>query len=690
MSKRRAGRARPAIVAAVEPSDEWLIFAGQLLVIGKIAVALLVFDALAFDAFALPKAAFGHALTFVLVAVLLLLLLRYGSGIVPRTRLHFAVGTLVGLFALATIFALDRTVALFGMDRRLLGLTQMLDNAVLFVATAILFRSRRDVTRLALGLGAATVLIVLYSAAQSQGIDIAEYREEARRPLATFGNPAIAGAFLAIAAATALAVATSPLLSFRAPARAGIAALGVVSFVLLLSTGERAGLIALVTALAMSVALVGFQRRMTRRQLGIAAGIPIAVLAVSIWLSPVGARLGAVTLDDPGVLSRVDIWQAAVRSLTDRPILGLGPDNFGVAYLPLRLERAALGQGATVTQTSTHNWLLYAATSAGVPAGVVISVIALGGVVLSLGLARRADPAALVGIPLVAYLGQGLVNVNDVSLEWIPWVTVGTLVGASQPALPLQLRRRLFISLTPASGAAVVLLGCFASGLYGYQAVRPAEAMLVSEAASTAGAGDVAVERATAALRMDPRRATYWASLGTAFTAAKQPFRGTAAFAEAAQLQPGQSLYWYDIGLVRLLAVGDDVTARVALMRAIKENPYDRDSWDLLSRISVNRGEFVRAREEGLRAVSLEPLDGKTYEAPIIADIRLGNWEEADAIATQARARLDTQRLRVLHAEVLAGLGRRDDALALVNLVLTNDPNDAEAEALLARLQAGR
>src|SRR4029077_13218855 len=53
----------------------------------------------------------------------------------------------------------------------------------------------------------------------------------------------------------------------------------------------------------------------------------------------------------------------------------------------------------------------------------------------ALSLARRGDPIAIAIVPVAAYLGQGLVDVNDVSIDWGVWFGIGLLAGAAAPAV---------------------------------------------------------------------------------------------------------------------------------------------------------------------------------------------------------------------------------------------------------------
>src|SRR5207237_2605703 len=115
----------------------------------KVSATVLLFDANALQAFDLAKGLYSRATEWLLVAALGLAFIRYGLAIVPRTRLH----AFVGLFLVANLasaaFAADRYVAIFGESFRYLGLTFVIDMAVLYVAVGVALRTDRD--RLILG-----------------------------------------------------------------------------------------------------------------------------------------------------------------------------------------------------------------------------------------------------------------------------------------------------------------------------------------------------------------------------------------------------------------------------------------------------------------------------------------------------------------------------------------------------------
>lgn len=132
----------------------------------KIAGLVLIFDPVGLLSFELPKSLFSRATEWLIAGALLVTILRYGTGVIPRTRLHFAVAALLVASALSTLFAENRYIALFGEEDHYLGLTFVLDMAVMYVAVAVAFRHVDDWALLGGILAFATALVLAYAAMQ--------------------------------------------------------------------------------------------------------------------------------------------------------------------------------------------------------------------------------------------------------------------------------------------------------------------------------------------------------------------------------------------------------------------------------------------------------------------------------------------------------------------------------------------
>src|SRR5437773_11240364 len=94
----------------------WIRLAIVIAVTLKVAGLVLVVDwtGRATNPFDLAKSLYSRSLEWVLAALLLVVLLRWGSAVLPRTRLHFWMAAIVGVNVLATLAAPEPYVAAFG------------------------------------------------------------------------------------------------------------------------------------------------------------------------------------------------------------------------------------------------------------------------------------------------------------------------------------------------------------------------------------------------------------------------------------------------------------------------------------------------------------------------------------------------------------------------------------------------
>src|SRR5437763_15936603 len=124
----------------------WLRVAIVLVATVKVVGLVLTVDwtGRAANPFDLAKAQYSRSLEWVLLALLVLALLGWGSALFRQTRLHFLIAALVLVNVLATLTAPEPYLAAFGAQGRYLGLTFFVDMAVLYLAVAVAFRTRRD------------------------------------------------------------------------------------------------------------------------------------------------------------------------------------------------------------------------------------------------------------------------------------------------------------------------------------------------------------------------------------------------------------------------------------------------------------------------------------------------------------------------------------------------------------------
>ncbi len=649
-------------------------------------LTVLLLDPRSFDTFTMPKSVAAHATSLFIAALLVWLVARHGRAILHWSPIHLGAGALLVAFALATPFALDTTVAVFGTFKRYLGLTQMLDNVLLFVAVGVLFREIRSLGLLA-GVAVGVAVPVLgYAIVQQSGLDPLTFIQGPTRiPISTLGNPDIAGAFVSVIGVTALGYAA--LITGRSVRwyRLALALIGAGCIFVLFATGVRAGLLALGGGWLTVILLT---RRMPHsgRILKIGTLAAAVLLALVVFVSPMRARLDPELLrTDLAVTSRLDIWQAALSAVAERPVLGLGPDNFVAAY-PSRRNEASIKTGEL--QNSPHDVWLYAATSAGSLGLASLVLLVTLAFIRSWRLAGDDHPAAIAAVPLAAYLGQALVNVNDIAVDWIFWTSLGVIAGASGLALPLARRTR---SSNSAWGVGVVTLA--AAALVAAVTLVPrlvaGENMLASEGFSSAGRGTEAILYGAAVVGADPRRAEAWSSYGTALYAGGARAAAVDAFATAAARQPWHPLSWKNLA-IGWNALGNADAAYTAAKRIPLTDPYDGEGREILAQLSYGRGDFASAAAEGESAIRYElNKSPSAYFTTISAYIQLQDLSHAESLARDAVASFNTIRFKLQLAAILADEDRKAEALAIIDQIIQENPDNQDAktvrQAILAK-----
>src|SRR5262249_305831 len=128
-------------------------------------------------------------LEWVMVGVIAAAVLRYGLGVIPRSPLHIPVVGFVLVSALSALVGVDPYVGLYGDWDRYLGLTFVVDMAVLYVAIAGAYRRCADWALLGAAIALSAALALAYALIQWLGLDPISWSDSpAPRPFSTFGN----------------------------------------------------------------------------------------------------------------------------------------------------------------------------------------------------------------------------------------------------------------------------------------------------------------------------------------------------------------------------------------------------------------------------------------------------------------------------------------------------------------------
>jgi len=297
------------------------------------------------DEFVLPKLLLARLFIAVSVVLLLVRWLQHGTVTWKRTPLDLPLLAFIGSAALSTVFAINRNVAIFGTYDRWEGLLTIVTYGLVFWLTVQLLSGEADARGLTWSLLLSGYVIAAVAILQSAfGLLGGGYFHGANniiRPDVTLANPDFLGIFLAML----LPVAFAKLISRRPMTTRVVSAnLVVVLFFGLLASFTRAAWIGAVVGVV--VVLVLRRGRFHVWPMVISASILVVGFAVfagvaaarpSDGASGIGpaliARIASIADLSSGTQNeRIATWGDTVPLIASRPIVGYGPDTFGLVY----------------------------------------------------------------------------------------------------------------------------------------------------------------------------------------------------------------------------------------------------------------------------------------------------------------------------------------------------------------------
>ena len=164
-------------------------------------------------------------------------------------------------------------------------------------------------------------------------------------------------------------------------------------------------------------------------------------------------------------------------------------------------------------------------------------------------------------------------------------------------------------------------------------------------------------------------------------------FDEAAAMLKSAQrLDPKSASPWQNLGNVEE-ARRNFPAAVEAFQAAVRLDPRNGELWRLLGRVQRASGDVAGARASFEKAFELQTKDRNTLNDLMGLLIDLGDI--AGAVPVVARARkyhIGDRGLDVMHARMLLRLGRREEARAVIDGILAEDPGERQASLFLARM----
>ena len=383
---------------------------------GVIVLSPVVFNPWGYEQFQLPK------LFLQFTAVIVALLAMLVTAGFPRHRVLVPLGAFLAVLLSSALLSDAPMIAIMGTGSRRFGVVSWLLLAGAFVVGMSCSSSlrRRKLLRLLLG---SSALVAFYSIYQRLGHDIFQLLGNAsQRPASSLGSATYLGGYLALAIGLGVAALVGQVFSWR-----WLAPVVIVDLVAVLITQSRGAWVGSVIAIAFVLAVGS---RQFGRGVIIAVASAALVIVVGTGLLVPGLVSRAASLAHPGSGTagiRLELASMGVRAISDRPILGWGPDESRPALhrqIPSTFESHNFDDRI---EDRVHNWFLDIAVWSGL-VGLCLFCMFLLRFSRAAFEGRRDWSVVSVAAGLVAFGGHLFFNFSVPDLDIVVWLLAGTLL----------------------------------------------------------------------------------------------------------------------------------------------------------------------------------------------------------------------------------------------------------------------
>lgn len=421
-----------------------------------------------YDQYALVKFALVVVLAAVGLAGWLVHAATAGVALRRLPRVEYVVGALLAWSVTSVIFSVHPPTAMFGAYGRFEGAIALVAYAAVAFVTLQVLDTPTRLRELASVFVLSGSVVALYGILQSFGVLRAPEGTllfETARAFSTYGNPNMLGLFLLIPVALSLGLALSePEQRLRV---AYWAAFAFNSGALVLTFTRAAWLSAAVALVFMGLTAWRLRVRFTRADAALSGVVLLGLVALGARSVTSGASVTNVvqrflSLFDAGsgsMAERVAVWSGTLSAVSERPLLGFGPDTILLVWdaYATRSASAVVAQGQV---DSAHSLPLQLAAGIGVIGAALYLVAVVMMLILGVrtALLRGRAPGVFLLAAYCAALGSlllaSLVSVTDVGLGVLIWLL------AAAVAVPSATRsdRRVELPLTVSAGAAALLV----------------------------------------------------------------------------------------------------------------------------------------------------------------------------------------------------------------------------------------
>lgn len=633
---------------------------------------------------------------------------------------HLSLAFYALVFLLATLFSLDPVTSLFGTYFRGQGLISALHLWILFLLLVPQLRDPDFRTQLYEAAALGTLPVIFYALLQRAGLDPFPWQEMAfgERVFSTLGQPNFLGSYLGMV----LPFTVSLSLLAKGKKRwmwACLAGLALLTILLSQSRGALIGvLLGGVSFVSMWYWKTASARQQIRRVLliGFCGGLLILSLSPNLQHT----LQSQLRLDQATSTTRLYLWQGALTGISERPLLGHGPDMLYDSYGRFYDARIAQTDGTTIVPDRVHNVFLDTAYAIGL-AGLLAWLGLLGGV-LFLGIKQLRSLEARQSLWLIAplsslfvFLGRGQFGFSSSLILLFFWTSLAVIASFDSVdkakkitlILPTWLQKNPKILTTTV--LAVVLVSIY---WFNYRPVLADHYHKIAQTHQTDANLAAATQHYEKAFRTYPEDGYYllqWINSGIPLAEANpNPEIGLARlqtlqtsldnWQQGRYLSTNQLLAQARMEAARSRLSGSREAVRTAskwYQQALSSAPERAALHEEWGSFLMQIGEFSEARDLFLQAIALydhpDHFEYHLYRSRLgAAYFYLGEYEKTIAVMENifhpGRYPFDSFEARFLLANAHERLGQNEEARLHLEQALTLRPDHQAARSLLQKL----
>ena len=528
-----------------------------------------------YDRYVLPKLLVARVLVLGLLILFTAKAISTRTLLFKRTPLDLPLLAFLASAVASTVFAENQNVGVFGTYSRYDGLITIATYAALFWLSIQAIDGPGDARTLlrvllASGYLVATIAIVQWA------MDSIRLGTPAQA-FGTLGQQNVLGAYLAML----VPLAYSELIEAEGWGGRVLALNGlvVISLALLLTFSRSAWL---GTALAAVVLVAGVRHVPSRIGLAGLAVLLVGGIALAAVSAQGGLRLEqslvarAMSVFDPSAWGpRPAIWRDSLQLIASRPLLGYGPDNFGLVYP--RFQATFLG---TLQVDKAHSEALQVAATQGL-LGLAAYLWLLGAFVRSFWIGRHGVRAVPIFAAWVGYQVTLQLNFSALAAALPFWIFAAAAIeswGVSTPAQPWSLAGARWTAT-----AAAVMSGLAALAMTATSISYLADAHLLSAVNADYGRRlDMAQAEAQQARWLGPRESVYAVEVGNLAFERGDWAAARIAYGDAARLGTYNPLVYRNLALADR-DLGLRAEGAAAARKAVELDRFDPANQALLA-----------------------------------------------------------------------------------------------------------